>query len=405
MGISYADLLPGRWTVAVQKYDGAPAIVGAVGMVDKVSREFLAQVAKDLDVQSWLISTSDKDKTRGEYLEHLTRFLAWAGWTPGKIWELKREAMKLGDPQSQVEVQIRRYHEALRQMGYAGKTTANYVAAIYSFIASKGYNIPRKLVRVNTANKLMMRVPERLEVELFIQYSGNLDRKLLYTLMVDTPCRPRVHVSLRWNWLEEKWWEKDIVNVALPKEFRPESQGPRKFEPICFLGPKSIELMKQVREARRIRNGEVPAQNDRILPYTQDAGQIAVSRDFNHLTQLGLIRPSRTDEHNNPIEQPISPKSWRKYQFNVIDSLVDISPEWRKMLKGRDLQTERYYSKENIEALRNIYRTKIQPALWPDTAAASESEQVRALREELESVKLTVRMLSDASGLKVVQHA
>lgn len=75
------------------------------------------------------------------------------------------------------------------------------------------------------------------------------------------------------------------------------------------------------------------------------------------------------------------------------------------MLKGRDLQVERYYSKENIEALRKIYRTKIQPTLWPDTATVNESEQVKILREELETVKFAVKMLQDASGLKVVQHA
>ena len=93
--------------------------------------------------------------------------------------------------------------------------------------------------------------------------------------------------------------------------------------------------MKQVREARRIRTRTVPAATDRILPYTQDTAQIAVNRDFNHLVQLGLIRPTRKDQENKPLEQPISPKSWRKYQFNIIDSLTDISPEWRLMLKGR----------------------------------------------------------------------
>ncbi len=137
--------------------------------------------------------------------------------------------------------------------------------------------------------------------------------------------------------------------------------------------------MKQVREARRIRTRTVPAATDRILPYTQDAAQIAVNRDFNHLVQLGLIRPTRKDQENKPLEQPISPKSWRKYQFNIIDSLTDISPEWRLMLKGRDLRTERYYSKENVEALRTIYRDKIYPSLWSSSATAN-PEEVKALR-------------------------
>ncbi len=150
-----------------------PQFEASGGVVERVDRGFLVQVSKDPDVQNWLISVSERDNTRGDYLEHLARFLAWAGWMPSKIWELKREALKLGEPQSQVEVQIRRYHEALRKMEYAGKTRAKHVAAIYSFIASKGYHVPRKLVRLDMADKYMMRVPEREEVELFIQYAGS----------------------------------------------------------------------------------------------------------------------------------------------------------------------------------------------------------------------------------------
>ncbi len=154
--VSHADLLPGK-SVLVD----VPQFEASGGVVERVDRGFLVQVSKDPDVQNWLISVSERDNTRGDYLEHLARFLAWAGWMPSKIWELKREALKLGEPQSQVEVQIRRYHEALRKMEYAGKTRAKHVAAIYSFIASKGYHVPRKLVRLDMADKYMMRVPER----------------------------------------------------------------------------------------------------------------------------------------------------------------------------------------------------------------------------------------------------
>jgi hypothetical protein len=259
------------------------------------------------------------------------------------------------------------------------------------------------------ADKFTMRVPEQEEIELFLQYAGSIDMKLLYTLMTETPCRPRVFPALRWNWLEEKWSEKEFIHVSLPKEFRPSNQsGPRKFEPICFLGPKSIELMKQVREAR-IRQGNIPLETDRILKYTLDAAHVAVRRDFEQLVQLGLVKPSRLDEKGQLTEQGISPKSWRKYQFNIIDALMEISDEWRKMLKGRDLRTERYYSRENVEKLREIYRDKIYPQLWSDTSTAQNTQEVKTLREEVEGqqaeiqeLRLAVRMLQDASHFKVV---
>jgi hypothetical protein len=368
--------------------------------VAKVTDQFLAQVAKDPDVQDWLISASEHDQTRGEYLEHLARFLAWAGWTPGQLWDLKREAMKRGEPLSEVEKRLRRYHEALRRMGYAGKTRAKLVAAVYSFIGSKGYPIPRKLIRLDMADKLMMRVPEREEIETFLHYARTPEKKLYYTMTTDCPCRPRVFPALRWSWLEEKWMNLPVIHIPLPKEFRPQTQGgPRKFEPPCFLGPRSVSLLKQVHEAK-VLAGKPPKDTDHILPYTQDAWQITVARDFNYLTRQGLIRPSRTDEQGELIEQPITPKSWRKYQFNIIDAIPDISPEWRKMLKGRDLQTERYYSKENIEALRKIYREKIYPQLWTDTTALS-AEKMKSLEEKIETLTQKVQILEEISHTTV----
>jgi hypothetical protein len=137
-----------------------------------------------------------------------------------------------------------------------------------------------------------------------------------------------------------------------------------------------------MREAK-IRAGKIPLETDRILSFTYDAVRVTVHRDYERLIELSLIRPSRRDEKGELTEQPITPKSWRKYGFNMIDACVDVSPEWRKMLKGRDLSTERYYSRENVEALREIYRTKIYPQLWMTPANTQSNEQVKALQEQV----------------------
>ena len=106
-----------------------------------------------------------------------------------------------------------------------------------------------------------------------------------------------------------------------------------------------------------------PLETDRILSFTYDAVRVTVHRDYERLIELSLIRPSRRDEKGELTEQPITPKSWRKYGFNMIDACVDVSPEWRKMLKGRDLSTERYYSRENVEALRKITELNLPATL------------------------------------------
>lgn len=61
------------------------------------------------------------------------------------------------------------------------------------------------------------------------------------------------------------------------------------------------------------------------------------------------------------------------------------------MLKGRDLGVEKYYSKENVEKLREVYATKIYPLIWK--------------REELDEWQLkkemAIRVLA-AAGLDAV---
>jgi predicted alternative tryptophan synthase beta-subunit len=62
------------------------------------------------------------------------------------------------------------------------------------------------------------------------------------------------------------------------------------------------------------------------------------------------------------------------------------------MLKGRDLQTERYYSKENIEELRKVYRDKIQPRLWTNVTTAT-PEELKALHDQVSGQALEIETL------------
>ena len=50
------------------------------------------------------------------------------------------------------------------------------------------------------------------------------------------------------------------------------------------------------------------------------------------------------------------------------------------MLKGRDLGVEKYYSKENIENLREVYRSRVYPQIW-------KSEELHEKRLRLEMAR------------------
>jgi hypothetical protein len=172
--------------------------VGAdlVPPIELVSHGFLAGLAKDPLVVDWLIGVSEKPGTRQDYLNWLGRFLKWTGWGPGRVFDLKREALMRGEPLCEVETQIRRFNEALRRMGYAGLTRAQGISAIYSYVSSGGYTIKRKLVRFDLGTKMEMRVPTQQEVESFIQYASTIEKKLMYTMQVEAPCRPRVFTAV-----------------------------------------------------------------------------------------------------------------------------------------------------------------------------------------------------------------
>ena len=58
---------------------------------------------------------------------------------------------------------------------------------------------------------------------------------------------------------------------------------------------------------------------------------------------------------------------------------------WRDMLKGRDLGVEKYYSKENVEKLRKVYKTKVYPEIWKEKPSLDEWQvKVEAARRVLE---------------------
>jgi hypothetical protein len=191
-----------------------------------------------------------------------------------------------------------------------------------------------------------------------------LEKAVLFTVMAECPARPRVFPEMQWSWLEEDWYKRDIAHISLPTRFRPHRDGGSiEFEPICYVGPRGTIMLKKLRD-ELARQGRPTTPNAKIFPshpYPQIIN-FSIETACNRATKIRALRERKENEES------ISPKSFRKFTFNIIDSLKEISPEWRAMLKGRDLGVEKYYGKENIEALRKIYREKIYPAIWGSSA-------------------------------------
>jgi len=304
------------------------------------------------EVGKWISAVTTKESTREIYLRGMGGFIAFSGLKPAEMLRIKKEGLKQGEIRTLVEDKLVEWIRS-REKKYSQKTIKAEAAAVTSFLTFKGFQLPKRIAKVAGKESKELRDPEQAEVEALISYAHDLEKKTLITMMAESPCRPRVFAALRWGWLEEGWESKDIANIRLPKEFRPTESGPRKFEPIAFIGKRSIELLKRLKEQR----GTVKAE-DRIFPYTHTWFKQSVRRIFQRCIEEKAVRASR------PEEQTLSLKSFRKYVFNAIDACRDISPEWRSMLKGRDLGVEKYYSKENIENLREVYRAKVYPRIW-----------------------------------------
>jgi hypothetical protein len=277
--------------------------------------------------------------------------------------------MMRGDPIGEVEDALRDFYIALNtgsysqaktsRKKYAPKTSSLAVTACCSFLRAHGFPVPRRFIRMSQDTQKEIRRMEREEVESVILHAGSLEKKTLLTVMAECPARPRVFPEWRWGWLEKDWHKRDVAHVWLPKKYRPNSKGgPVKFEPICFIGPRGIEMLKKLHDS--LAEKGIQSVNDaKLFP---SCSYRALNSSFKsacaRAAKLGDLRSSEGNEEN------ITPKSFRKFIFNIIDDLEGISPEYRTMLKGRDLGVEKYYSKTNIEALRRIYGEKIYPAIW-----------------------------------------
>jgi len=341
------------------------------------------------EVKEWIDAVTTKEATKELYFWEMQDFIDFSGLTPADILRVKKEGSKQGEFRTLVEKKLLEWIRA-REKKYSQSTIKIGVAAVQSFLAYNGFQLPKKFAQIGGKEPSILREPELSEVEAMIGYAHDLEQKALITLAAECPCRPRVFTALRWGWLEEGWENKDVAHIILPKEFRPTKSGPKKFEPIAFIGKRSIELLKRLKEQR----GSVKAE-DRVFPYSKLWSKVAVERIFQRCIREKAIRPSRSDE------QTLSLKSFRKYVFNAIDACRDISPEWRSMLKGRDLGVEKYYSKENIENLREVYRAKVYPRIWKH----EEPTRLDRLRQQLEDWGYKPDEILKAEGVKKLASA
>jgi len=345
------------------------------------------------EVKEWIDAVTEKFWTRHGYLRAMGRFIEFTGWTPKEMLEIKASGLKEGKIKTELESKIVEFIRTMQREGkqrgegkYAPGSVIQFRTAIGSFLSYHGFQLPRKFMKLGKALLKRMRDPELNEVEAMIQYATNLQVKALLTVAAECPCRSRVFEALQWDWLEEGWENKDIVHIQLPTRFRPLESGPKKFEPIAFIGPRSISILKQLAE-KRGRKG-------RVFPYSRHWFVEMPEKVYARAVREHAVRPSAADE------QPITFKSFRKYVFNAIDACRDISPEWRSMLKGRDLGVEKYYSKENVEKLREVYRNTVYPEIWREKPSLDEQQ----LRLDMARKILTAAGIDADQVLRSMPH-
>jgi hypothetical protein len=376
----------------------SPIVEAANGPVFKrPSKEFCAELRRDPLVVEWFVSIGDNEGSQKVYVWWLAVFCLFTGWTPQEIIDLKRRALLRAEPKSEVESALRRFYSALCSAGYAKKTSSLAVTACYSFLNAQGFPVPRKLIHMGYGVRKEIRRLESGEVESVISQAGSLERKVLFTMMAECPARPRVFPEVRWGWLEEDWYERDVTHISLPARFRPNREGGSiKFEPICYVGPRGTIMLKKLRD-ELLRKGQPPTPNARIFSSypTVNAVEYAVENTCTRATKTQILREAKENE------EKITPKSFRKFIFNIIDDLKDISPEYRAMLKGRDLGVEKYYSKANIEALRKVYREKVYPAIWDSSGGKKPQTREDVLKYLAENLSKITEVLAEHEGADV----
>lgn len=314
----------------------------------EISAKQAEEMREYLSVEYWL---QDLNPTGHRHLlRSMVRFTRFTGKNPDEILEWARKADS---------------HEIQDMINQASKTVTSPIALksdMRSFLRHNGVNnLPK--TRLKYVPKQFHRGYKREEIKKLIGFLRNRYHKLYAYMVVETGLRAQMVLDIQYKHIKEDWEAQprpDCIAVKFPTDYYSRSKAAG----FCFLGPHSIELLKEIIERDRLKLKP----EDHIIAIQYQGIYAALNRAK---AAAGLPREL----------QPIH--GFRKW-FDRAVTDTDIPHEYKDLLKGRFTETvAKHYTDRGWEdVLRPMYR-KVLPLLDPDVTPNPElDKELRDWKDE-----------------------
>jgi integrase len=306
---------------------------------------------------------SDSQNTRVVYKQ---RFEYFCGWVNTKPQDLINEFDSITTYEGEkgyrkkLERILNAYLLHLSGKYDANGTIRNYMAPVNSFLTF--YKIGVKGEIVKDELKYHNRDITPTELKAIMEHSSLRD-KTYFKMFAESGLRPHTLSQLKFKHLKVDYEANRVpCKIDIPKEI---VKGKTKGH-YTFIGSEALSLLKAYLEPRRDKATNIIDDEEYIFLPVRGTTRKAMTNSFstifrNTANRLGIrVKPS--NNVNRGAKAEIRIYCLRKFFRN---QAMAMGREVTHFMMGHtlDMNDEHYFSSENVEKLRNLYREKAYPNL------------------------------------------
>jgi len=316
----------------------------------------------DPSVERWLRFKADS--TRKVYKIVLDEFLTFVGpqisvKDPSGLvaWAKQRENLEVGDL-------IEKWGETQSSSSHVSR-----MSIVRSLLKRNGLSLP-SMEGKRDVLKQFHRAYSREEILSLLSYLDQPFQKLYVLTAKDTGLRAADLLSLRYRHVK-KDLDKGLEHVHV--YFEPKYFNRKKASGLTFLGPNSVQLLKQLISQNLVKTDP----EARIFP-------------FEYPTIKESVKIAKRKAGLDPVIQPSH--GFRKFFENCLDR-TGLDVDKKRQLEGHSLGVRFHYTDQNVEELRRLYQQAYQYLDLSEEAAAD--SRLKDFENRLTAKENEIKKLKD----------
>ena len=354
-------------------------------------------------IKAWIdnvaYSHSKSENTEREYRYNLTRFCEFIGKTPEQILK-EYEEMTDREFRRKYARYVRALISHLMNQGYSPSTVVNSATTVKSFF--KYNDLPLGHIPVGKRRVIFHnRDITKNEIEQILKASRPRDRAFL-CMMAQSGLRPLTLCSLKLKHIEPEFSEGKIpCKIEVPEEIAKGEFGSY----FTFMGEESVKHLKVYFVSKR------PGIGPEDYLFTSHGSEKQLStKSISGIFVRILENLKESGKMDFEQKQKGKPRNVRLYNLRKFfrNQAGHAGIEYVNFWMGHKTDYKaphipasdvHYFSREDVDAQRKLYKEKAMPHLRLETATPSETEQtIMELKTKLRDVEEKLR---DANKLKM----